>query len=118
MNAWLRFKVPFFQNLNFLVSDHLRRLSLDVCAHPPKMPPAPAAALFCIMLLSSALSHGASACSSALDCALSGDCVSGTCACDAAWSGPSCTTLNLVPMAPTQASSGAYRHGTQTSCEC
>ncbi|GMI28004.1 hypothetical protein TeGR_g8808 [Tetraparma gracilis] len=79
------------------------------------MPPAPAAALFCIMLLSSALSHGASACSSALDCALSGDCVSGTCACDAAWSGPSCTTLNLVPMAPTQASSGAYRHATQTS---
>jgi len=37
------------------------------------------------------------------------------CICYPAWTGPSCTTLNLVPMTPQEAESGVYKHGTQTS---
>ena len=39
-------------------------------------------------------------CTSELDCELSGDCVSGSCVCDAGWTGAHCTHLALVPNPP------------------
>lgn len=43
---------------------------------------------------------GAVSCSSELDCELSGVCVRGSCVCDPGWSGPHCTTLELLPNPP------------------
>ena len=36
-------------------------------------------------------------CEGPSDCGFAGDCVSGKCDCDAAWTGPSCTALALLP---------------------
>ena len=36
-------------------------------------------------------------CSSRLDCSLNGDCVGGACQCEAAWTGPCCSSLALLP---------------------
>lgn len=41
----------------------------------------------------------AAACSGDADCSYNGACASGACACEAAWSGPACGTLNLLPAA-------------------
>eukprot|EP01063_Lacrimia_lanifica_P001128 TRINITY_DN10547_c0_g1_i1.p1 TRINITY_DN10547_c0_g1~~TRINITY_DN10547_c0_g1_i1.p1 ORF type:complete len:382 (+),score=71.61 TRINITY_DN10547_c0_g1_i1:103-1248(+) len=61
-------------------------------------------------LLATALSHaGDSTCSSAAECSLNGACVSGRCVCDAAWAGPRCSRLNLVPMDRDAAERGVYR---------
>ena len=57
----------------------------------------------------------AAGCRSAFDCGLNGDCLSGSCLCDAAWKGDTCTVLNLIPMEPDVAKRGAYREGTRTS---
>ena len=40
---------------------------------------------------------GGGACSSSLSCWLNGDCVSGTCVCDAAWTGATCNVLQQRP---------------------
>ena len=55
-----------------------------------------------LFLLGVAVSHAVAAaaaatCSSDLDCQLNGVCQSGTCHCDAAWSGASCESLRLSP---------------------
>jgi hypothetical protein len=48
------------------------------------------------------------ACTTDLDCSLNGVCgAGGVCACDAAWTGPCCTALSLLPVSPTNSS---YRH--------
>ena len=39
----------------------------------------------------------AGSCSTALDCSLGGLCVGGVCQCDAAFKGPNCAELNLLP---------------------
>ena len=39
----------------------------------------------------------ADACYTAADCSYSGACTAGRCACNSHWSGPNCTTLNLLP---------------------
>lgn len=36
-------------------------------------------------------------CETASECSLNGECVSGECVCDAAWSGPACSILQLLP---------------------
>ena len=41
------------------------------------------------------------ACNSNLNCSLNGLCVDGVCVCDAAWRGPSCAALALLPTGPT-----------------
>ena len=41
----------------------------------------------------------AAGCSSSLDCALNGECVSGACVCDSGWRGADCSALDLVPAA-------------------
>jgi hypothetical protein len=46
-------------------------------------------------------------CVTDLDCSLNGVCKGGSCLCDAAWTGPCCTALNLLPV-PTAAP--GYRH--------
>ena len=46
-----------------------------------------------------ALALSARACTTDLDCSLNGLCVSGSCACDAAWLGADCSTLALLPSA-------------------
>lgn len=53
-------------------------------------------------------------CSSDLDCSLNGACDAsrGVCACDAAWSGPCCSSLNLLPA--TVAASGYRQPNTST----
>ena len=44
--------------------------------------------------IGAARSAGAAACKDAMDCSLNGDCISGSCRCDAAWSGSdSCDVL-------------------------
>ena len=40
---------------------------------------------------------GGAACTSDLDCSLAGTCSSGRCDCDAAWTGPTCERLHLLP---------------------
>ena len=42
----------------------------------------------------------AAACTTELDCELSGVCVGGTCVCDPGWTGPACALLDLVPNPP------------------
>mmetsp|Transcript_2325 Transcript_2325/g.5375 ORF Transcript_2325/g.5375 Transcript_2325/m.5375 type:complete len:580 (+) Transcript_2325:2510-4249(+) len=37
------------------------------------------------------------ACKDALDCELNGECVEGYCKCDAAWTGPRCSRLRVIP---------------------
>lgn len=39
----------------------------------------------------------AAPCKSEVDCGYAGDCVAGKCACDAAWTGPTCTSLAVLP---------------------
>eukprot|EP01047_Picozoa_sp_COSAG01_P126800 COSAG01_NODE_55987_length_321_cov_1.153153_1_plen_84_part_10 len=41
---------------------------------------------------------GGGACHSASDCFGGGDCVSGSCRCDATWTGPLCEHLHLLPI--------------------
>ena len=38
-----------------------------------------------------------SSCKTAVDCSYSGECIHGVCKCNVQWSGPNCTTLNLMP---------------------
>lgn len=38
-----------------------------------------------------------SACTTAMDCSLGGECVQGACQCDKTWTGPTCAALNLLP---------------------
>lgn len=52
------------------------------------------------MLYGFALASRSAACSTELDCELSGVCVSGLCVCDAGWSGPACQLLDLLPNTP------------------
>ena len=40
---------------------------------------------------------GGALCATDLDCSNNGMCAGGTCSCDAAWMGPACTRLNLLP---------------------
>ena len=40
---------------------------------------------------------GGASCSSDRDCSLTGSCSAGTCHCDAAWTGPACEHLHLLP---------------------
>ena len=54
-------------------------------------------------------------CATSNDCGLNGDCVSSSCVCDPAWTGSTCTKLNLVPVTPDFAEAGVYKHGSQTS---
>jgi len=56
-----------------------------------------------------------SSCSNSADCSLNGDCVNGSCRCDAAWKGVRCEALNLVPLSPLRVEQGAYRPGFHTS---
>ncbi|GMH50982.1 hypothetical protein TL16_g00918 [Triparma laevis f. inornata] len=56
-----------------------------------------------------------SACASSKDCGLNGDCLESICSCDPAWTGPTCTTLNLIPLSSTSADNGVYKHDTSTS---
>lgn len=44
-----------------------------------------------------ALSSAGSGCNSTADCALRGACEAGLCRCEAAWTGPNCLQLNLLP---------------------
>jgi hypothetical protein len=53
-----------------------------------------------LLLLLLALARGARACAVDDDCGLLGDCVAGACACDAGWTGASCSTLALAPAPP------------------
>lgn len=55
------------------------------------------------------LSVAAASCGEGGVCSLNGDCVSGACVCDAAWTGPTCAQVNLVPLTPEAARAGAYR---------
>ena len=48
-------------------------------------------------------------CTTSHDCSLNGHCLSATCTCDPAWKGPTCSSLNLLPLTPAQATHGAYR---------
>ena len=48
----------------------------------------------CLLL---ALPRAYSACISALDCGLNGECVAGICSCDAGWRGAVCGELDLLP---------------------
>jgi len=43
---------------------------------------------------------GVFSCNTASDCQLNGDCNNKVCACDAAWTGPTCSELNLLPAPP------------------
>jgi hypothetical protein len=43
---------------------------------------------------------GVYSCSTSSDCQLNGDCVNKVCVCDAAWTGPTCSVLNLLPAPP------------------
>ena len=68
------------------------------------------------LLLLAAPGLTAALCASASDCGLNGDCLTdGTCACEPAWTGSSCTELNLVPMSRDEVERGAYRRDTSTS---
>ena len=51
----------------------------------------------------------ASSCGERDLCSLNGDCIGGACVCDAAWTGPTCAQVNLVPLTPEMAARGAYR---------
>ena len=53
--------------------------------------------LFAILSLFLAC-HNTSACSTSFDCALYGECVSGSCECETGWKGPHCTTLDTLPV--------------------
>jgi hypothetical protein len=53
-----------------------------------------------VVLSSHGAGHGAPRCSTVADCGYNGDCVGGTCECDAPWTGPQCSTLDLKPAAP------------------
>ena len=53
------------------------------------------------VLLITVVVNSAATCTSAADCSLNGDCVSGNCVCDIGWSGsPTCDQLLLLPSAP------------------
>lgn len=65
-------------------------------------------ALLLLLVVSSTATAVAADCSSAMDCSLNGDCLSGSCKCDAPWSGSSCGILGIAPAAP----GGAYGFGT------
>ena len=62
-----------------------------------------------LSIFSMLLETSMSSCTTSLDCSLNGDCVTSTCACDPAWKGPTCSSLNLLPLAPSQAINGVYR---------
>ena len=65
------------------------------------LPRASLVLLLCALLLSLAASAaaGAGACQTAMDCALNGDCVAGTCHCSLAWSGSaSCDVMAFLPV--------------------
>ena len=47
-----------------------------------------------------AVGRAAAACESAMDCSLNGDCASGSCVCDAGWTGDACGTLDFLPTPP------------------
>ncbi|GMH80697.1 hypothetical protein TrST_g6054 [Triparma strigata] len=66
------------------------------------------------VLLAAAVASS-SACTTSSDCGLNGDCVDKTCSCDPAWTGDTCTSLNLIPLSAEAAEDGAYKHGTSTS---
>ena len=51
-------------------------------------------------ILASTTLRATFSCVSDLGCSLNGICVAGVCACDAAWHGPSCELLSLLPSAP------------------
>eukprot|EP00928_Gymnodinium_smaydae_P080033 TRINITY_DN63832_c0_g1_i1.p1 TRINITY_DN63832_c0_g1~~TRINITY_DN63832_c0_g1_i1.p1 ORF type:complete len:404 (-),score=3.48 TRINITY_DN63832_c0_g1_i1:124-1335(-) len=67
------------------------------------------------LVLTSVFVRVVESCLSQWDCSLNGDCVDGTCRCDAAFKGSACSVLNLRPMSPEAAQRGAYRHGSATS---
>jgi hypothetical protein len=50
-----------------------------------------------LLVAAAAAPSGGGPCSSSLDCWLNGDCLSRTCACDAAWDGPNCEVLAEEP---------------------
>ena len=72
-------------------------------------PPSPLLFLFLLSLLLSPSSS--SACKSATDCSLNGDCdpITQRCVCDSAWKGSTCSTLNLLPLSKQAVVTGAYR---------
>ena len=64
------------------------------------MVPAAVALLPFVAAVSSGHNLLEASCSTELDCELSGDCMQGSCVCDAGWTGAHCTHLALVPNAP------------------
>ena len=69
--------------------------------------------LTALLLAGVAAAAASASCASDLDCHLNGACTAaGTCACDAAWAGPTCTTLALLPSAPGAGTCDASRNGT------
>ena len=55
--------------------------------------------LLVLLLVSNAASHkGGGPCNNSTDCHGGGDCVKGTCSCDATWTGPRCESLDLLPL--------------------
>eukprot|EP01044_Picomonas_judraskeda_P015440 COSAG03_NODE_2588_length_2615_cov_7.356518_3_plen_412_part_00 len=56
------------------------------------------------------------ACSTAMDCALNGDCVSGRCACDPAWSGAeNCAVMSFAPVEKAPGKAPGYYNHTESS---
>lgn len=68
-----------------------------VAASPARR--SPGAAILALLLLLAPSAHAAQlrGCSTDMDCQLNGQCVSGACECDVAWSGADCGTLDLDP---------------------
>jgi hypothetical protein len=60
---------------------------------------APCLIFRCLLIaaVAASLTKQPNACQIGLDCELNGDCVSGTCVCDAAWTGKNCEILALKP---------------------
>ena len=67
--------------------------------------------------LVSSSSSSSSSSPSSPQCSLNGawHAADSTCTCRAAWTGPTCAQLDLLPMSPSRAERGAYRPGNRTS---
>lgn len=74
-----------------------RRLSLGPGPAAVVLAVIAAAASVCVVTVDAESVTRHSGCKSDADCSLNGVCTSGQCACDPAWTGDSCATLNLLP---------------------
>ena len=52
---------------------------------------------FAAAVAGSSSRNGGATCTSDHDCSLTGSCTAAKCLCDAAWTGPHCENLNLLP---------------------